>query len=283
MNTWNTRSSLVLAAFVSLAVAASASAVSSPAPQDEKDRTIAELKDRVAQLEAQLEELRRTPPISAAVLVAEQNVKPDINDRWRGEDIGPLIGTLETESREIFTERFKLAAVVGPVPGMVIADIGAGSGFMTNIFARQVGSGGKVYAVDINPVMMKHVAEGAAEADLTNVETVVCTDKSVELPDESIDIAFICDVYHHFEYPMNSMTSLWKALKPGGQVVVVDFHRIEGVSRPFIMGHVRAGEEVFMQEIIDAGFELLNDHDVSFLTENYVLRFQKVTRDPVMN
>ncbi|MCH7546871.1 MAG: methyltransferase domain-containing protein [Planctomycetes bacterium] len=245
--------------------------------QDAKDQEIARLRQRITELEAQVEGLRKTPAISTATLEAEENVKPGINDSWRSEDIGPLIGRLETESREIFTERFKLAAVIGPPPGTVIADIGAGSGFMTNIFSRQVGTGGKVYAVDINATMLAHVAEGAKDAGLVNVETVLCTDKSTMLPDESIDMAFICDTYHHFEYPMNTMTSIWNALRPGGQVILVDFYRIEGVTSDFFMEHVRAGEEVFTQEIINAGFELVNDHDVEFLNENYLLRFRKVS------
>ena len=246
--------------------------------QSDKDQEIARLHRRIAELEAQVEGLQNAQAISAASLDAEENVKPGINDRWRSEQIGPLIGTLEAESREIFTERFKIGAVVGPPPGTVIADIGSGSGFMTNVFSHQVGSGGKVYAVDINATMLEHVAEGAKEAGLANVETVLCTDKTANLPDESIDMAFICDTYHHFEYPMNTMTSIWNALRPGGQVVLIDFDRIEGVTSAFFMDHVRAGQEVFTQEIIDAGFELISVHDVDFLEENYVLRFRKVSR-----
>lgn len=246
--------------------------------QSDKDQEIARLHRRIAELEAQIEGLRNAPAISTSTLDEEENVKPGINDSWRSDEIGPLIGRLETESREIYTERFKLAALVGPPPGTVIADIGAGSGFMTNVFSRLVGSGGKVLAVDINPTMLEHVAKGAQEAGLTNVETVLCTEKSTELPAESIDMAFICDTYHHFEYPMNTMTSLWRALRPGGQVVVVDFNRIEGETAEWMWNHVRAGEEVFTREILNAGFELINDHDVEFLEENYVLRFRKVSR-----
>lgn len=241
----------------------------------DRDREVRELRARVTQLEAQLALADARRGDDSAALASEVNIQPGFNDEWRRDDIGPLIDRLETESREIFTERFNLAAVVGPPPGAAIADIGAGSGFMTNIFARQVGPAGRVYAVDISDELMRHVAEGASAAGLTNVDTVVCTDRSVELPDESIDIAFICDTYHHFEYPRNTMHSLRRALRPGGQVVIVDFHRIPGQSREFIVEHVRAGEEVFTREIIDAGFELINDHDVPWLTENYVLRFRK--------
>lgn len=240
---------------------------------DDKDAEIARLRDRVAELEAAL--AARTFGYEATELAEESNVKPGINDMWRREDLGPLVNILENESREIFTERMELAAVIGAPEGAVVADIGAGSGFMANIFAHQVGPKGKVYAVDINAMMMRRVAEGATEAGLDNLEIVVCTDRSVELPEASVDLVFICDTYHHFEYPKNTMTSIAHALKPGGQVVLVDFHRIEGESPQWILEHVRAGEEVFTQEIIDAGFDLINDHDVSFLKENYVLRFRK--------
>ena len=244
---------------------------------DEKDREIERLKQRVAELEAQLAEMQEARGYSVEELAAEQRLRPELNVMYRSENLKPIFSVLETESREIFAGREQLAEIVGAPPGAVVADIGAGTGFMSHVFAEQVGPEGKVYAVDINPVMMRRIAENAEEAGLKNIEPILCTDKTVELPDASVDIAFICDVYHHFEFPKNSMTSLWKALKPGGQVVIVDFHRIEGVSRPFIMGHVRAGEEVFTQEILDAGFELVNDHDVDFLSENYVLRFRKVS------
>ena len=90
---------------------------------------------------------------------------------------------------------------------------------------------------------------------------------------QSIDVAFICDVYHHFEYPSDSLASIWNALRPGGRLVVVDFIRIPGVSRPFVLGHVRAGEEVVTREIQEAGFEKIGED--RFLQENYILHFRK--------
>ncbi|MFT7677430.1 MAG: putative methyltransferase [Planctomycetota bacterium] len=205
----------------------------------------------------------------------ELNVKPDINQRWKSDEIGPLINTLETESREIYTERSAIASVVGPKPGAVIADIGAGSGFMTHLFSLMVGDQGWVYAVDINSTMLGHIAEGAKERGLKNIQTITCTQKSVELPPSSVDIVFICDTYHHFEYPRNTLHSIYTALRPGGQLVLVDFKRVEGETPEWIMNHVRAGRGVFTSEIEAAGFELTNQHDLEALTDNYILRFRK--------
>jgi predicted methyltransferase len=71
----------------------------------------------------------------------------------------------------------------------------------------------------------------------------------------AIDLAFICDVYHHFEHPQASLVSLHKAMKPGGELALIDFQKIQGVTGEFIMNHVRAGQEVFEAEVIAAGFE----------------------------
>ncbi|MCC6909240.1 MAG: methyltransferase domain-containing protein [Phycisphaerales bacterium] len=208
----------------------------------------------------------------------EQSVKPGINDRWKSDDIAPLVETLDDEGREIFSQREKIAALVGPRKGSVVADIGAGSGFMAELFAGLVGEAGKVYAVDINAGLMERLAKDAADKGINNIETVVCGERSVDLPANSVDLMFICDTYHHFEYPVSTMRSIYEALRPGGQLVVVDFYRIEGESSEWILGHVRAGEEVFTQEIVDAGFELVNQHYPPYLPQNYVLRFRKVER-----
>ncbi len=209
----------------------------------------------------------------------EQSVKPGINERWRSPEIEPLIGSIESESREIYVNRALLAAVVAPRPGSAVADVGAGSGFMSEQFARLVGPSGMVYAVDINPVMMEHVARKAAENGIEIIETVVCTDTSVNLPPSSVDMIFICDTYHHFEYPVSTMRSIRRALRPGGEIVLVEFTREAGVSRQWVMDHVRAGRSVFTDEITAAGFELIEVHDVPFLRENYVLRFRKIARE----
>ena len=136
-------------------------------------------------------------------------------------------------------------------------------------------SEGRVIAVDIVPEFLKHIEGRARAAGLSNVEVSRCSERSVELPEQSIDVAFLCDVYHHFEFPHKTMQSIHKALKPGGQVVLIDFHRIEGVSSDFVMGHVRAGQEVFVKEIVAAGFKQIEDKK-DLLKESYFVRFEKV-------
>lgn len=205
-----------------------------------------------------------------------KSVKPGINEKFLDPNLKVEEWTekFETESREIFHQRGQIAAAVGLKPGMTVADIGAGTGLFTLPFAQAVGERGKVYAVEIAKSFLDHIKARAAKASATNVQTILCTERSVELPEASIDLAFICDVYHHFEYPQASLATLHKALKPGGELVLIDFKRIPGESSDFVMGHVRAGQEVFEAEITAAGFEKVGEVK-DILKENYFVKFRR--------
>ncbi len=157
--------------------------------------------------------------------------------------------------------------------GMSIADVGAGTGMYTRLFATQAGRQGRVYAVDIADKFVDHVLKTSREQDLHNVVGVVCKADSVELSPASVDLVFICDTYHHFEFPQSTLQSIATALRPGGMVCLIDFERIEGVSSDWILGHVRAGKDVVRKEIEAAGFEL--EDEVKLFQQNYFLRFRK--------
>lgn len=217
------------------------------------------------------------PLIFASMLAAqEKSVKPGINEKFNDPALKVEEWTqkFETESREIYQRREQIAAALALKPGMTVADIGAGTGLFTLPFAKAVGESGKVYAVEISKNFIEHIKARADKEKVPNIQTVLCTERSVELPEASIDLAFICDVYHHFEYPQDSLKSLHRALKPGGMIVVIDFIRIPGRSSDFVMGHVRAGQEVFEAEIAAAGFEKVSE-EKGFLLENYFVRFRK--------
>jgi ubiquinone/menaquinone biosynthesis C-methylase UbiE len=212
--------------------------------------------------------------IGSALPAQDKSVRPGINDPFKNPDLKKYIETFEGESREIFTHRKEIVAACKLKPGMVVADVGAGTGLFTRLFAAEVGAKGKIYAVDISPTFLEHIRKTAKEAGITNVQTILCTDKSAELQPASVDLVFICDTYHHFEFPLRTMDSIHRALKPGGQLVLIDFHRIEGKSTTWTLGHVRAGQEVFRQEIVTSGFRVVGQEEL--LKDNYFLRFEKV-------
>ena len=207
----------------------------------------------------------------------EESVKPGLNDRFlEADDASPWVERFEGESREIFRARHAIVRAARIEPGETVADIGAGTGFFSLLFAEAVGPTGSVVAQEIAPVFIEHLAKRVREAGATNVRVVQGKADSIELPAGSVDVAFLSDVYHHFEFPRSTLRSIHHALKPGGRLVVVDFERIEGVSREWTLNHVRAGKEQVTKEITDAGFELIDDSPkIEALKENYIVSFRR--------
>jgi len=217
-----------------------------------------------------------TPPAEVPVEVAPAvTATPGLNDRFLNPDmnIQDWIDRFEGESREVVLRQPEVLAQLDLKPGDRIADIGAGTGLYTGPFSDTVGPDGAVYAVDISPAFLDRLRGLAADNSWDNVQVVEGSPTSVNLPEDSVDAAFICDTYHHFDAPAETLASLRAALKPGGRLYVLDFERIEGVSSEFIMGHVRGDKEVFAAEIAAAGFIPDGELDAG-LTDNYLLRFQ---------
>jgi ubiquinone/menaquinone biosynthesis C-methylase UbiE len=214
--------------------------------------------------------------LGANVQAQEKSVAPEINKAFRKPDIADFQGKFEKEGREAFEHREAIVKACQIREGMQVADVGAGTGLFSRLFAPKVGVKGTVLAVDISEDFLKHIQETSREQNLANVQTVLCKQDSVELPDASVDLVFTCDTYHHFEFPFKTLGSIHRALKPGGRLIVVDYHRIEGKSTDWVIGHVRAGLDVVEKEITSSGFKRIGElKDV--LKENYLLEFEKVS------
>jgi ubiquinone/menaquinone biosynthesis C-methylase UbiE len=206
----------------------------------------------------------------------EQSVKPGINDTFRDPNVQEFEGRFEAESREVFVRRQEIVAACRIRPGETVADVGAGTGLFTRMFAEAVGDDGRVIAVDISQKFLDHIADASRAVGQTNVETLLCRADSTALPPDAVDLAFICDTYHHFEFPQKTLASLHQALKSGGRVVLVDFQRVEGTSTDWVLNHVRAGQEVFEAEIIQAGFQKVRE-EPGIMRENYLVVFEKAS------
>ena len=137
---------------------------------------------------------------------------------------------LERPSREIQEQPDKTVEQLELKPDDIVADIGAGSGYFSFRIAQQVPNG-KVYAVDIQPEMLEAIAFLKEENDIANVETILGREDNPNLPDESIDLAFMVDAYHEFAYPREMMEGIFTALKPGGKVVLLEYRK----ENPMIM------------------------------------------------
>lgn len=211
--------------------------------------------------------------LAAMPLPAEQNVSPGINRHYQNPDVNQWRGVFERDGREVWDRRSDIIRHLRLRPGMVVADVGSGTGFFTALIAREVLPGGRVYAVDIAANFVEATVQRARDQGMYHVAGVVNDQHSVHLPDNSTDLVFISDTYHHFEYPRSTLRSIHRALKPGGELVVIDFKRIPGVSGAWVMGHVRAGEAEVTREIEEQGFELIERLD--FMQTQYYLRFRR--------
>jgi ubiquinone/menaquinone biosynthesis C-methylase UbiE len=195
-------------------------------------------------------------------------------------DIQEFVKRFESEARDIYAKRQEISRAVGLRPGDAVADIGAGTGVFTYLFAEQVGPKGTVYAVDIGPAFVKYIAEQAKQRGHERVvKTVLNTPDSAELSPGSIDVAFTCDTYHHFEHPDKMLASIHVALRPGGRLVVIDFDLHEN-SGEFVKRRARAPREVYFREIAEAGFERTESKDAPAIKDNFYAEFRRVERKP---
>lgn len=203
-----------------------------------------------------------------------QSVNPGINDNFVDPDVNFYVNLFEGEDRTIFQHRNEIVEALELEPGMDVADVGAGTGFFSRMMSYQVAPGGTVYAVDIAENFVEHIEALAQKEEIANIEAKVCSEHSVALPENSIDLAFICDTYHHFEYPFDTMASIHEALRPGGRVVIIDFERIRGISSDWVLNHVRCGKGTVTDEVKDSGFDLVKEVDLG-MDGQYVLVFEK--------
>lgn len=130
---------------------------------------------------------------------------------------------LERPEREEEEHTGKLMALLGIRRGDVIADIGAGTGYFSRRLATNTGPTGRVFAVEIQQEMLDLLTNQTARAGITNVIPVLGTITDPRLPERSVDIAILVDVYHEFDHPWEMMQVISRALKPGGRVVFVEF------------------------------------------------------------
>jgi ubiquinone/menaquinone biosynthesis C-methylase UbiE len=205
---------------------------------------------------------------------------PKINEPFKNPDLKGFIKKFESDEREVYAKRKEIVAALELKPGMAIADVGAGTGLFTRLFADVVGPSGKVYAVDVAPSFLKHIAADAAKRGQKQVMTVVGSQDSTNLPPASVDLVFLCDVYHHLETPERNLSSIRRALRERGRLVVIDFDRVEGKSTEFVLKHVRAGQNVFRKEIEAVGFALLPPARLPRLNETFFLQFEKSPSAP---
>jgi FkbM family methyltransferase len=161
------------------------------------------------------------------------------------------IDWLEREEREMEENTSLLLKNLAVKPGMVVADIGAGSGYHSALLSKMVGTG-KVFAVDVEPEMIAYLNQRIKQEKLIRIVPVLSTEQKVSLPENTIDMMLLVDVYHEFSFPYEMALSMRAALKPGGKLVLVEF-RAEDLTVPIKTIH-KMSEVQAIKEFKAAGF-----------------------------
>ena len=179
-----------------------------------------------------------------------------INKWYMGRQIAQVmshygIDWLEREEREMEENTSLLLKNLAVKPGMVVADIGAGSGYHSALLSKMVGTG-KVFAVDVEPEMIAYLNARIKQEKLTRIVPVLSTEQKVSLPENTIDMMLLVDVYHEFSFPYEMALSMRAALKPGGKLVLVEF-RAEDPTVPIKTIH-KMSEAQAIKEFKAAGF-----------------------------
>lgn len=181
-----------------------------------------------------------------------------INKWYMGRQIAQVmshfgIEWLEREEREFEERTTLLLKNLELKPGMIVADIGAGSGYHSRLIASRIGNG-KVYAVDIEPIMLEYIDERNVKEGIKNVKTILSSESSVALPASSIDLMILVDVYHEFSFPYEMALSMHKALKSNGKLCLIEF-RAEDNTVPIKSIH-KMSESQAVKELKQVGFRL---------------------------
>ena len=201
-----------------------------------------------------------------------------IGKQYLGREIARVMGWqgaawLEREEREREERTDILVAALALAPGMTVADIGAGTGYLSRRMAAAVVPGGKVLAVDVQPEMIALLRKLAAQTGAATVVPVLGAEDDVRLPAGSVDLAIMVDVYHELAYPREVLASIARALKAGGRVVFVEY-RAEDDRVPIKPLH-KMSEAQVKREVAALPVPLLWERTVDSLPWQHLIVFRK--------
>jgi SAM-dependent methyltransferase len=199
-----------------------------------------------------------------------------IGKSYMGREIAGVMGWqgaawLEREEREKEERGDLLLRELGLRAGMTVADVGAGTGYYARRIVPLIGTSGTVFAVDVQPEMVRMLTELAKKAGLSNIKPVLGAVDNVKLADSSIDLAIMVDVYHELEYPFEVMESIVRALKPGGRLVFVEY-RAEDPQVPIKPVHKMSEAQVRKEA---AQHALVYERTATTLPWQHVIVFKK--------
>jgi ubiquinone/menaquinone biosynthesis C-methylase UbiE len=169
---------------------------------------------------------------------------------------------LNSPNREATQKPGELIKSMGLEPGMTVADVGTGVGYMLPFLSHRVGPAGRVIAEDIFDDFLAGAKQTAEQQKLTNITFVKGTETDPMLPEGQLDMELVLDVYHHFDYPEKMLAALHKALKPDGKLVIVEYYKREGaMPNGRALTHIRLDMPDVIKEVEANHFHLIMEKE----------------------
>ena len=193
----------------------------------------------------------------------------------RPHDIAQYLEHLDGQERDRSQKPAEVVEALALKPGLAVADLGSGSGYFTRRFIEAVTETGTVYAVDVEPEMLKYTEESIVHMHRPyTAEFILARPDSPKLPYASIDLLFVCNTYHHLDERTKYFSDTRSALKPGGRIAIIDFYHDERSGELGFSKQHLVRRETVLEEMAAAGYALTREH--TFLPRQYFLEFAPI-------
>ncbi len=203
--------------------------------------------------------------LAGGVAECRAQLAPRKADEW--------VTTLEGPRRVASMKMDEVLAKLALKPGMVVADIGAGSGLFSRPMAKAVAPSGKVYAVDIQQDLLDYIDQRDKDEHIANVQTVLGAFDDPKLPARDVDVALINDVLHHIEKRAAYLKALGSYMRPGGRIAIIEMDKNDPNTPHRNQPELLVSREEIMGWMSDAGFKLVAEHADLFPGTKWFLVF----------
>jgi len=214
-------------------------------------------------------------PVFIAVVLAQ--VADKANSGYKTpEGREQVARTLIAPDRDARQKPEELVQAMSIKPGMVVADVGTGAGYMLPFLSRAVGANGRVLAEDIQDDFLAKARSKAESEKLGNVTYIKGSETDPMLPKGGVDVALALDSYHHYDYPEKMLAGLRRGLKPGGRLVIVEYYKsATAMPNGRALEHIRLDAPDVIKEIEANGFRLVSQRE-HIKDSQYMLTFRTV-------
>ena len=185
------------------------------------------------------------------------------------------VTTLEGPQRIATQKIDEVLSKLALKPGMVVADIGAGSGLFSRPLAKAIAPAGKVYAVDVQQDLLDYINKRDKEENIRNIQTVLGEFNDPKLPARDVDLAFINDVLHHIQNRAVYLKALGGYIKANGRIAIIEMNKNDPNTPHKSQPELLVGREEIQQWMSDAGFKLVQEHPDLFPGTKWFLVFAR--------